>query len=133
MFVTTKYCADWVINTVFKVLKHLFSEKCSWTLAVPEYQFPEKNITELESQISSNSSDHLINEYNQCKYELEKLYDYITAGIILWSRTTWYKQGEKSSKYFINLEKHNRGKSHTRKLTLRILRVWNYIGYPVIS
>ena len=24
MFVTTKYCEDWVINTVFKVLKHLF-------------------------------------------------------------------------------------------------------------
>ena len=24
MFVTTNYCEDWVINTVFKVLKHLF-------------------------------------------------------------------------------------------------------------
>ena len=24
IFDTTKYCEDWVINTVFKVLKHLF-------------------------------------------------------------------------------------------------------------
>ena len=75
-----------------------------------------EKVTELESQISSNSSDHLINEYNQYKAELEKLYDYITAGIILRSRTTWYKQGEKSSKYFMNLEKRSRGKSHVRKL-----------------
>ena len=34
MFVTTKYCEDWIINSVFKVLKHYFSEKCSQTLAL---------------------------------------------------------------------------------------------------
>ena len=75
-----------------------------------------EKVTELESQISLNSSDHLINEYNQYKFELEKLYDYITTGIILWSRTTWYEQGEKSSKYFMNLEKSSRAKSQICKL-----------------
>ena len=50
------------------------------------------------------------------KSKLENLYDYITAGIILQSRRTSYKQGEKSSKHFMNLEKRNRAKSHICKL-----------------
>ena len=78
--------------------------------------FLEKKVTELESQILSSSSDHMIHKYNQYKSELEKLYGYVTAVIILRSRITWYEQGEKSSKYFMNLEKRCRAKSHIRKL-----------------
>ena len=48
--------------------------------------------------------------------ELETLYDYITAGLILRSKTSWYEHGEKSSKYFLNLEKRNKAKSHLRKI-----------------
>ena len=32
------------------------------------------------------------------------------------SKSDWYEHGEKSSKYFLNLEKHNKAKSHVRKL-----------------
>ena len=74
-----------------------------------------KRIAELESLISSSSSQELLDEYNKCKYDLEILYDYITAGIILRSKSDWYEHGEKSSKYFLNLEKHNKAKSHVRK------------------
>ena len=81
-----------------------------------QHVFLQKKITELESQISLNSSDHLINEYNQYKSKLEKLHDYVTAGIIIQSRKTWYEQGGKSSKYVMNLEKCNRAKSHIHKL-----------------
>ena len=48
--------------------------------------------------------------------ELETLYDYITAGLILRSKTSWYEHGEKSSKYFLNLEKCNKVKSHLWKI-----------------
>ena len=41
----------------------------------------ENTIKELESSISAKSA--LINEYNECKQELEILYDYITHGVIL--------------------------------------------------
>ena len=60
----------------------------------------EKGITELESLISPSSSQELTDEYNKCKSDLETLYDYITAGIILRSESDWYEHGEKSSKYF---------------------------------
>ena len=76
----------------------------------------EKRIGELESLISSSSSQELLDEHNKCKYDLETLYDYITAGIILRSKSDWYEHGEKSSKCFLNLEKHNKAKSHVRKL-----------------
>ena len=49
----------------------------------------ESRIKELESSISTKSESALINEYNECKQELEILYDYITQGIILQSRATW--------------------------------------------
>ena len=61
----------------------------------------------------------MINEYNECKQELEILYDYITQGIILRSRATWYEHGEKSTKYFLNLEKRNKTKTHVRKILLQ--------------
>ena len=76
----------------------------------------EKRIADLENSISSNSSQEVLDEYHKCKSDLETLYDYITAGIILRSKTNWYEHGEKSSKYFLNLEKRNKAKSHIRKL-----------------
>ena len=47
----------------------------------------------------------------------KSLYEYITSGIILRSKTNWYEHGEKSSKYFLSLEKRNKAKSHLRELT----------------
>ena len=42
----------------------------------------EKRVAELESLITSNSSDQLLKEYSSCKLELEFFYEYITSGII---------------------------------------------------
>ena len=47
---------------------------------------------------------------------MEALYDYIREGIILCSKTDSYKKGEKPSKYFLNLEKGSKSKSHLRKI-----------------
>ena len=46
----------------------------------------------------------------------DKLYDYITQGAIIRSRTTWNEKGEKNNKYFLNLEKTNKKKSCVRKI-----------------
>ena len=48
--------------------------------------------------------------------EVESLYEYITSGIILSSKTNWYEHGEKLSKYILNLEKRNKAKLHLHKL-----------------
>ena len=66
--------------------------------------------------ITTNSSKEVNTEYNNCTSGLETLYNYTTAGIIMRSKSNWYEFGEKSSKYFLNLEKRNKAKSHVRKI-----------------
>ena len=72
----------------------------------------ENRLAELENIITTNSSEEVITVYNNCKSDLEALYNYITEGIIMRSKSNWYEFGEKSSKYFLNLEKRNKAKSH---------------------
>ena len=67
----------------------------------------ESKVKELKEQLTTDSNHQFINDYNKCKEELESLYDYITDRIILRSHATWYEKGEKSTKYFLNLEKRN--------------------------
>ena len=38
------------------------------------------------------------------------------------SKTDWYEHGEKSSRYFLNLEKRNKAKSHIRRIITDDLR-----------
>ena len=70
----------------------------------------------LEISISTSSSKTLSEKYYKYKNELESIYNFITGGIILRSKAKWYEHGEKSSKYFSNLEKLNKIKSHLRKV-----------------
>ena len=53
-------------------------------------------------------------ERTQANYD--ELYDYMTQGAIIRSRSTWYKKSEKNNKYFLNLEKSNKKKSCVRKI-----------------
>ena len=39
------------------------------------------------NMITTNSSEEVITEYNDCKSDLETLYNYITAGIIMRSKS----------------------------------------------
>ena len=76
----------------------------------------EVKVAELEILITLNFDHQVHKEYNQYKVVFETSYDYITAGLILRSETSWYEHCEKSLKYFLNLEKHNKAKSHLRKI-----------------
>ena len=72
---------------------------------IPSLLSLERKVTEMESKICSSSFNYLLKEYHEEKTELGQIYDYITEGIILHSRSTWYEKGEKSTKYFLTLEK----------------------------
>ena len=76
----------------------------------------ESKLKKLENNITVTSTDLELKEYNLVKQELEQIYNYITEGIILRTQTTWYEEGKKSTKYFLNLEKRNKYKTHIRKL-----------------
>ena len=56
------------------------------------------------------------NLLNEAKEILEHFYKEKTRGIIIRARARWHEHGERSSKYFLNLEKRNNVRKHIRKL-----------------
>ena len=55
---------------------------------------------------------------NSAKDMLELFYEEKVKGIIIRARARWHEHGEKSTKYFLNLEKRNRIKKYMRKLNV---------------
>ena len=49
---------------------------------------------------------------------MESFYEEKTKGVIIRARARWHEHGEKSTKYFLNLEKRNHVKKHIRKLCI---------------
>ena len=86
----------------------------------------ERKVIEMESKICSSSSDYLSKGYHEAKAELEQIYDYITEGIILCSRSTWYGKGEKSTNYFLTLEKRQMSKTFVKILISREIELSDY-------
>ena len=54
--------------------------------------------------------------YDKCKRDLGEIYDNIAEGIPIKSRCQWYEEGEKSSTFFLNLEKFNGMQSQITKI-----------------
>jgi len=50
------------------------------------------------------------------KMEYDSIYEQFVKGAIIRSKATWYKKGEKSNKYFLNLETHKKAKSCVHKV-----------------
>ena len=65
------------------------------------------NIDKIRMQLSTTVNADLLTQLEELEEKLNKIYDYETKGNIIRSRVRWFEEGEKSSKYFCNLE--NRG------------------------
>ena len=74
----------------------------------------ENTIQSFETDPVSNSISN--EEYTYSKSWLEDWFQEQLNGTILRSKSVWYEKGEKSSKYFLNLEKQNSVKNTIRKL-----------------
>jgi len=56
---------------------------------------------------------------NEIKEKIELFYEEKTSGIIIVrAKARWHEHGERSTKYFLNLEKRNHVKKHIRKLVI---------------
>ena len=66
---------------------------------------PEQNITDEDKS----------NEYETAKDELKDLYDNFATGVKIRSKCDWYQYVEKSTKYFLNLEKQKAANGTVRK------------------
>ena len=76
-------------------------------------------LNELQEKLCSSRNDpHLLNEYYTLKEKLEKVSNKKIKGTILRSKARWYENGEKNSKYFLNLEKGNILRKQISKLKL---------------
>ena len=64
--------------------------------------------------------DDNLSKYNAIKNELDAIYDHITEGIRIRSKYEWYEHSEKSTKFFLNLEKQRGAQNTIKELTF-----WN--------
>jgi len=78
----------------------------------------QEELTKAKSKLENNPNDHSKTYYNVVQEKLESLYEEKTKGVIIRARATWHEHGEKSTKYFLNLEKRNHVKKHIRKLCI---------------
>ena len=83
----------------------------------------EKSIATLEKCLT----EKYVNEYQKQKVwsdleakkrELETIIEYRTKGAIVRSKSQWYNEGEKNTKYFLNLEKR-----HCKQGTITQLKI----------
>ena len=73
----------------------------------------ETTLKSLEKNLSTGENQCL---YDKCKRDLEEIYDNIAEGTRIRSRCHWYEEGEKSSKFFLNIEKFNGTQSQICKI-----------------
>ena len=81
----------------------------------------EKTIKILEEQtanIDATDCQNVWSELEKKRRELETIIEYQTKGAILRSKSRWYNEGEKNTKYFLNLEKR-----HCKQGTITQLKV----------
>ena len=75
----------------------------------------QENKIRLENQIAcfnTENVDENDENYKKARDDLEKIYSDQAAGIRMRSKCEWYELGEKSNKYFLNLEKKKRHYVH---------------------
>ena len=75
--------------------------------------FLENKLKKLE-----NNTSYVENlEYIDCRNKLDKIYEQKINGIRIRSKCDWYEYSEKSSKFFLNLEKARSTQSTIRNIT----------------
>ena len=71
---------------------------------------------EAKTLYEADPTDLNQNRLNEAKEAFELFYEQKIAGVIIRARARWHEHGERSTKYFLNLEKRNNVKKHIRKL-----------------
>ena len=67
----------------------------------------EKRLQSLEQAYNKNSSPQTENEITLVRTDIDEIITEKTNGMIIRSKAQWYEEGEKPTKYFLNLEKRN--------------------------
>ena len=76
----------------------------------------QEELNKAKEELEMTPSDFNASRYLAAQEKLQTFYEEKTKGIIIRARVRWHEHGEKSTKYFLNLEKRNHVKKHLRKL-----------------
>ena len=77
--------------------------------------FLEKELKTLEKNLTNFQTNQ---NYVECKQKLQNIYTIKVNGIRIRSKCNWYKNGEKSTKFFLNLEKYRATQGCLRTITV---------------
>ena len=69
---------------------------------VVERKYLENKLKTLENVLDNHEN---LESYHNIKNKIEEIYEKKTEGARIRSKCLWYEEGEKSSKFFLNLEK----------------------------
>ena len=72
----------------------------------------ETKIAKIEKTLKDSSTENDIIQFEAMKTELEELRRPMIDGLIIRSRVAWHEEGERSTKYFLSLEKRNYDKKN---------------------
>ena len=80
----------------------------------------ERQLCELERNLTT---ENRVSKYSEVKQELKQIDDEKINGHIIRSKVRWHEEGERSTKYFLGLEKARAVKKHLQKLKLKDGRI----------
>ena len=83
----------------------------------------EHKLKNLENNLTSEENRKL---YNHHKNKLETICDHIADGIKIRSKCEWYEHGEKSAKFFLNLENKRGVQNGIRKPIVEEKEITNH-------
>ena len=76
------------------------------------------NLKRQLKKIEGKLDDDNLSKYDSVKNELYEMYDHIAEGIRIRSKCNWYEHGEKSRKFFLNLDKQRGPQNSIKKLVI---------------
>ena len=75
----------------------------------------QEELSKAKSNLENNPNDHNTTYYNVVQRKLESFYEEKNKGVIIRARARWHEHGEKSTKYFLNVEKGPHKRNHVKK------------------
>ena len=107
---------DWIkynirINAIQHSKRKVTERNDKENILQNEYAKARQNV-----DLDPNSTN--VNALNSAKENLELFYEEKVHGMVIRARAHWHEHGERSSKYFLNLEKRNHVKKHMRRLKI---------------
>ena len=107
---------DWLkYNIRAHAIQH---SKCRAKERIEKENHLQEKYSKAKMEFERDPNNLNVDILNSAKENLELFYEEKVKGIIIRAKARWHEHGEKSTKYFLNLEKRNHIKKHMRKLKI---------------